>query len=73
MTENISIDQKEELGMETLNDRLDEDTPPRSGESEIENRGTSFDRIKVRIVGKLRQVAESLYDKTEENQTPWRE
>lgn len=56
--------------METLNDRLDEVTPPRSGESEIEYPGTSFDRIKVRIAGKLRQAAETLFGKTEDNQTP---
>jgi hypothetical protein len=53
-----------------LNDRFDEVAAPRSGESEIENRGTSFDRIKIRIAGKLRQAAETLYDKTEDNQTP---
>ena len=56
--------------METLNDRFDEVAAPRSGESEIEYRGTSFDRIKVRIAGKLRQAAETLFDKTEDNQPP---
>ena len=56
--------------METLHDRFDKIAPPRSGESEIESRRTSFDRIKVRIAGKLRQAAETLYGKTEDNQTP---
>ena len=56
--------------MNPLHDRFDEVAAPRSGESEIESRGTSFDRIKVRIAGKLRQAAETLYGKTEGNQTP---
>ena len=56
--------------METLHDRFDKVAAPQSGESEIESRGTSFDRIKVRIAGKLRQAAETLYGKTEDNQTP---
>jgi hypothetical protein len=69
MTESALI-KKEEIGMETLHDRFDKVAAPRSGESEIESRGTSFDRIKVRIAGKLRQTAETLYGKTEDNQTP---
>ena len=56
--------------MEILDDRFDEVAAPRSGESEIEYPGTSFDRIKVRIAGNLRQAAETLYGKTEDNQTP---
>ena len=55
--------------METLHDRFDK-IARLSGEREIESRGTSFDRIKVRIAGKLRQAAETLYGKTEDNQTP---
>lgn len=55
--------------METLHDRFDEVAALRSGESEIESRGASFDRLKVRIAGKLRQAAETLYRKTEDIQT----
>jgi hypothetical protein len=66
----FSIDQKEEIGMDPLHDRFDEVAPLRSGESEIEPRKTSFARIKVRIAGKLRQVAETLHGKAEGNQIP---
>jgi ElaB/YqjD/DUF883 family membrane-anchored ribosome-binding protein len=66
----FSIDQKEEIGMDPLHDRFDEVGPLRSGESEIEPRKTSFARIKVRIAGKLRQVAETLHGKAEGNQIP---
>jgi hypothetical protein len=69
MTESALI-KKEEIGMETLHDRFDKVAAPRSGESEIESRGTSIDRIKIRIAGKLRQAAETLYGKTEDNH--WR-
>jgi hypothetical protein len=66
----FSIDQKEEIGMDPLHDRFDEVEPSRSGESEIESSGASFDRIKVRIAGKLRQAAGTLRGKAEGNQTP---
>ena len=54
--------------METLHDRFDEVSLPRSGESEIETRRASFDRIKARIAGKLHQAAETLHGKAEGNQ-----
>ena len=48
--------------METLHHRI--------GESEIESRDASSDRIQVRIADRLHQAAETLFGKTEENQTP---
>jgi hypothetical protein len=66
----LSIDQKEEIGMNPLHDRFDEVAAPRSGESEIESSGASFGRIKARIAGKLRQAAGTLQGKAEGNQIP---
>lgn len=56
--------------MNTLHDRFDEVAAPRSRESEIESRGTSFDQLKVRIADKLRHAAETLHGKAEDLQTP---
>jgi ElaB/YqjD/DUF883 family membrane-anchored ribosome-binding protein len=55
--------------MKTLQDRFDEVSPPRIGEGEIESRGASVERIQVRIADKLRKAAETLFGKTEDNQT----
>ena len=40
------------------------------GESEIESRGMNADRMQVRIADKLHQAADTLFGKTENNQTP---
>lgn len=56
--------------MNTLHQRLDEFSQPRIGEDGIESRGAGDDRIQVRIAGKLRQAAEALHGKTEDNQVP---
>jgi ElaB/YqjD/DUF883 family membrane-anchored ribosome-binding protein len=56
--------------MENLHDRFDEVAPPRSGESEIEPRRSSFDRIKAQIADKLHQAAETLHGKAEGNHMP---
>lgn len=65
-----NIKQEEDISMNTLHHRIDEISPPRIGEGEIESRGGSDERIQVRIADKLHQAAETLFGKTEENQTP---
>jgi hypothetical protein len=66
----FSIDQKEEISLDPLQDHFDEVGPPRSGDSEIESSEASFDQVKVRVAGKLRQAAGTLHGKAEGNQTP---
>lgn len=56
--------------MNTLHDRFDEGSPPRSGEGEMEACDSSSNRIQVRIADKLHQAAETLFSKSEDNSAP---
>ncbi len=66
----ISHDQTEEIGMNTLQDRFDEASPPRIGAGELESGGANSNRIQVRLADKLHQAAETLFGKTEDTSTP---
>lgn len=56
--------------MRTFPDRFDEVAVPGTGEKDFESHGTSGDRMQVRIADKLHQAADTLFGKTEGNQTP---
>ncbi len=56
--------------MNTLHHRLDEISPLRIGESEVESRGVGDERLQTRIADKLHQAAESLSGKAEHGQIP---
>lgn len=58
--------------MDILHDRVDKVAPLQSGESEVDPLRASFDQIKARIAGKLRQAAGTLHGEAEGNQ-PLRE